>query len=154
MKTLSRISFLLFFSVLVGWQAHGQQPVSFPKDSLSIQTGNDLFTFTVEIAKTQKQRARGLMYRKDLAEDAGMLFDYGFPQQASMWMKNTFIPLDMLFIRSDGTIEKIVSRTTPHSLASITSRGEVRAVLELKGGTAERLGIGPGSRVLHPIFIH
>src|SRR3546814_14529348 len=81
-----------------------------------------------------------------------MLFVYSQPRRVSMWMKNTLIPLDMLFIAPDGRIESIVKRAVPHSLATISSRGKVRAVLELNGGTVDRLGIRPGDRVVHPIF--
>src|SRR3546814_13522615 len=86
------------------------------------------------------------MYRDHLAADAGMLFVYSQPRRVSMWMKNTLIPLDMLFIAPDGRIESIVKRAVPHSLATISSRGKVRAVLELNGGTVDRLGIRPGDR--------
>ena len=87
-----------------------------------------------------------------LARDAGMLFDYGRVQPAAMWMKNTFIPLDMLFIGEDGNIVRIAQRTVPHSLAVVASVEPVRAVLELKGGSAARFGIKPGDRVRHEIF--
>jgi len=109
--------------------------------------------FAVEIAVTPEQRAQGLMYRRSMAAEAGMLFDFGRRAgRASMWMKNTYIPLDMLFIKADGEIESIAARTVPHSLESISSRGPVRGVLELNGGTAARLGIAPGDIVEHPIF--
>ncbi|MGE5538811.1 MAG: DUF192 domain-containing protein [Gemmatimonas sp.] len=108
--------------------------------------------FTVEVASRPDERERGLMYRQSLAADAGMLFDFGIDQPVSMWMKNTFIPLDMLFITADGTVTKIAADTVPQSLATIPSERPVRAVLEIKGGEAARQGIAPGDRVLHPLF--
>lgn len=108
--------------------------------------------FTVELARTPAQRAQGLMYRRALARDRGMLFIYPRVQDIAMWMKNTYIPLDMLFIAPDGRIVKIVERTVPHSLRTIGSGQPVKAVLELAGGSSERLGIAPGDRVLHEAF--
>ena len=92
------------------------------------------------------------MFRRKLAPDAGMLFDYKVPQRITMWMKNTYIPLDMLFIGAGGRIVNIAERTVPRSLAAISSDGNAQAVLEVNGGTARRLGIRPGDMVLHPIF--
>jgi hypothetical protein len=106
--------------------------------------------FSVEIARTTEERARGLMFRDRLAPDGGMLFVYRADQPVSMWMKNTLIPLDMLFIARDGTIRSIAERTVPLSETIIPSPGAVGAVLEINGGTAERLGIRPGDRVLSP----
>lgn len=97
--------------------------------------------FSVELAATSEQQAQGLMYRKALAPDAAMLFPFPQPKFASFWMKNTLIPLDIVFVRSDGTIDRIAENTVPMSEVPIASGGEVAAVLELAGGTAERLGI-------------
>lgn len=125
----------------------------FPTDSLVIETQDGArHAFTIEIADDADKRAYGLMFVKEMADDQGMLFDYGRDQRVSMWMKNTHIPLDMLFIEADGEIESIIERTTPHSLQPRSSKGRVRAVLELKGGTAKRLGIAPGDRVVHGTF--
>lgn len=110
--------------------------------------------FTVELAETPEQREQGLMFRKTLAADAGMLFDFKESQDVSFWMKNTLIPLDMLFIASDGRIARIAQRAVPLSTAPISSGAPVLAVLEVNGGTAARLGIKPGDQVLHPIFEH
>ena len=90
------------------------------------------------------------MYRRDLAGDAGMLFIYERDKPISMWMKNTLIPLDMLFLARDGRIVRIAARAVPMSLQTISSGEEVAAVLELNGGTADRLGIAAGDRVIHP----
>ena len=103
--------------------------------------------FRVELAVTPERRARGLMFRTELAADAGMLFDFGGDRFVSMWMKNTFLPLDMLFITDAGTVARIAKRTVPHSTQAISSRGRVRYVLELNGGTADRLGLKAGDAV-------
>jgi Uncharacterized conserved protein len=92
------------------------------------------------------------MYRKELPEGRGMLFDFQREQEVSFWMQNTYIPLDMLFIRADGRILRIAENTEPLSTRMIPSGGPVRAVLEVIGGTARKLGIAPGDRVGHPIF--
>ena len=123
-----------------------------PVSSVSIETAAGEHRFTVEVAATVSHRSRGLMYRRSLAPDAGMLFDYRQPQPVAMWMANTLIPLDMLFIGADGRIVNIAERTVPQSRMPIPSAGTVRAVLELNGGTVDRLGIRPGDRVKHAIF--
>ncbi len=119
---------------------------------LEIVTKSGVQVFTVEIAKTEQERATGLMYRKELPEGQGMLFDFSPEQQVSMWMKNTFIPLDMIFVRSDGRILRIAENTEPQSEKIIPSGGLVKGVIELAGGTAKKLGIAPGDRVGHPLF--
>ena len=119
---------------------------------LEIVTKSGVQVFTVEIAKTEQERATGLMYRKELAEGRGMLFDFSPEQQVSMWMKNTFIPLDMIFVRSDGRILRIAENTEPQSEKIIPSGGLVKGVIEIAGGTAKKLGIAPGDRVGHPLF--
>jgi uncharacterized membrane protein (UPF0127 family) len=121
-------------------------------EELVIETANGPRQFAVEIATTPAERARGLMFRERLAPDAGMLFLYAVDQPVSMWMKNTLIPLDMLFIARDGRILKIAERTVPLSTTVIASDGEVAAVLELNGGTADRVGLRPGDRVRYAAF--
>ncbi|HET6519140.1 MAG TPA: DUF192 domain-containing protein [Geminicoccaceae bacterium] len=124
-----------------------------PESELRIVTeGGDRHRFQVEVARTPAEQSLGLMYRQSLAADRGMLFAYRVPRVISMWMKNTFIPLDMLFIGEDGRIGHIAADTTPLSEASISSEGPAIAVLEVPGGTAERLGIRVGDRVEHAIF--
>lgn len=125
---------------------------TFPTTQLTIVTAKAELRFTVEIATTPAQQEQGLMYRRSMAPDAGMLFDFGRPQPTTFWMKNTLIPLDMLFIGADGRIVNIHERAVPMSEAMIPSQGVVRAVIELNGGTAARLGIRPGDRVIYPIF--
>ena len=106
--------------------------------------------FSVEVASEPKERARGLMYRKTLAPDHGMLFDFGQTQQISMWMKNTHISLDMLFIDDAGVISTVAKRTTPFSERTIPSNAPVRYVLEINGGRADALGIRAGDTVSGP----
>ena len=103
--------------------------------------------FQVEIADSPDERARGLMFRMELAEDRGMLFLFPRRERIAMWMRNTEIPLDMLFISDDGRVTQIHERAVPHSEAVISSRRRVRYVLELPGGTADRLGLAPGALV-------
>ncbi|WP_237214640.1 DUF192 domain-containing protein [Falsiroseomonas oryziterrae] len=108
--------------------------------------------FTVEMALTPDQQTVGLMFRTEVPANEGMIFDWGSPRESSMWMRNTLVPLDMLFIAADGRIHRIAERTVPLSLTPIDSRGPVRATLELQGGIAERLDIRVGDRVLHRMF--
>jgi len=103
--------------------------------------------FNVELAITPEERSRGLMYRTEMADDAGMLFDFGGPRDISMWMKNTFISLDMLFIKADGTIVGIEKCTVPQSETIIPSPRPVRFVLELNGGSSDRMGFEVGEKV-------
>jgi len=110
------------------------------------------FTYNIELAISGKQRTRGLMFRKQMPQDYGMLFDFDRTQKVMMWMKNTFLPLDMIFMRVDGTIAHIVENTTPHSLAIISSRFPVRFVLELNAGEVTRTGMKPGQILKHAAF--
>ena len=104
----------------------------------------------VEIADDDRARGIGLMFRRSMGDDEGMLFDFFEEQPASFWMRNTYIPLDMLFIKADGTIESIAKRTTPLSERSVRSKGPVRYVLEINGGMSDRLGIEAGDVVSGP----
>jgi uncharacterized membrane protein (UPF0127 family) len=108
--------------------------------------------FTVEMAITPDHQTIGLMFRTEIAANEGMIFDWGRPRESSMWMRNTLIPLDMVFIAADGRIIRIAERTVPLSLTPINSGGPVRATLELQGGITERLDIRVGDRVLHRMF--
>jgi uncharacterized membrane protein (UPF0127 family) len=119
---------------------------------LEIVTRNGVHTFAVELALTPEQQAQGLMFRKELPEGQGMLFDFKRDQETAFWMKNTFISLDMIFIRSDGRIHRIATNTVPMSEALVPSNGPVRAVLEVIAGTTRKLGIAAGDQVAHPIF--
>src|ERR1700758_3373725 len=124
----------------------------FETSALTIVSATGPHRFTVEVAETPAQMEQGLMFRKTMAPDAGMLFDYKTPTVATMWMRNTLIPLDMLFVDSQGRIVNIHQRAVPQSEEIIAAAAPVRAVIELNGGTAARLGIEPGDQVLHPIF--
>jgi hypothetical protein len=121
-------------------------------EPLTIATEDDAWMFTVEIADTDALRSRGLMFRHKLPEDRGMLFDLGKPRPASMWMKNTRIPLDMLFIRKDGTIAYIAESAKPASLEFVGISEPVLAVLELAGGVTRKRGIRAGDKVYHRLF--
>lgn len=125
---------------------------TFETDHITIVTVRGRFPMTVEMAVTQAQREQGLQFRQHLASDAGMLFDMGKVEPVSMWMLNTPISLDMVFIDGRGRVTSVVEGTTPYSLKVISSEGPVRAVLEVNAGTAARLGIQKGSRILYPIF--
>jgi uncharacterized membrane protein (UPF0127 family) len=148
----SRRLFLVAFIVSAVSAAAFAQLQRFPTAELTIVTAGGPRKFTVELAATPAQMEQGLMFRQSMAPDAGMLFDFKTPSMASMWMKNTVIPLDMLFIDAQGRIVNIAERTVPGSLDPVGAAAPVRAVLELNGGTAARLGIRPGDRVLFPIF--
>ncbi|GAA0484610.1 hypothetical protein GCM10009096_29040 [Parasphingorhabdus litoris] len=115
--------------------------------SLTVRSGSTAHIFTVELAKTPQEQARGLMFRTDLKPDRGMIFPFDRERMASFWMKNTVIPLDIIFIRSDGTIESIAANTTPYSLEPVQSGEPVTAVLEIAGGRADELGISAGDKV-------
>jgi uncharacterized membrane protein (UPF0127 family) len=128
------------------------QLAQFPTAPLTIVTASGPHKFTVELATSPTQMEQGLMFRRSMAPDAGMLFDYKAPSMAMMWMKNTLIPLDMLFVDAEGRIVNIHERAVPGSLATIAAAAPARAVIELNGGTAARLGIRPGDRVIFPIF--
>ena len=143
---------VVFIAAVVPRYLLAQSPILFSKTSVVIETGTGVQRFTMELAEGPGQHARGLMGRQSLAADSGMLFVYAPPRRVSMWMKDTLIPLDMLFVRPDGIIGSIVERTTPLSLTTIRSDQRVRAVIELNAGTAKRLGIEAGNRVIHDVF--
>lgn len=117
---------------------------------LTIRTGAGVRQFRVEVARTEVEQARGLMYRTSLPEDGGMLFPFAQPGPRSFWMKNTIIPLDMIFIRQDGSIARIAEETIPQSLESVASGEPVIAVFEIAGGRAAALGIAEGDHVSWP----
>ncbi|UVO54215.1 DUF192 domain-containing protein [Sphingomonas sp. SUN039] len=116
--------------------------------SLTITTAAKSHVFHIEVARTEAQQERGLMFRSHLAPDQGMIFPMDPPRMASFWMKNTVIPLDMIFIRADGTIARIAAETVPYSLAPVSSGEPVAAVLEIAGGRAAELGINEDDKVV------
>lgn len=125
----------------------------FERSTLQIATPDArLHKFDIWIADTQERRSRGLMFVEHMAPDAGMLFIYPSPQPISMWMKNTHIPLDMLFVTPDGRVVKVVANTKVMSTKTIESGQDVTAVIELNAGTAARLHIAAGAQVIHPAF--
>ena len=155
---MNRILLLIAISTFVFWTPNGpvsglsaqliNKPVTFGREMVTIRSGGKAHKFLVELALSRRQHAQGLMFRRRMAPDAGMLFVYSREEPTAMWMKNTFIPLDMLFITRDGTVRRIEERTVPMSEAVISSGGPVVAVLELNAGTASRLGLRPGGKVV------
>jgi len=123
-----------------------------PTEMISIDTSAGAHALQVEIAADRESQARGLMYRRQMEPNAGMLFDLHQSAPISFWMKNTYLPLDMVFIRADGTVSSVEPNAIPLSTASIPSQEPVRAVLELNGGRARQLGIKPGDHVHSAIF--
>jgi uncharacterized membrane protein (UPF0127 family) len=127
--------------------ARDASPAGLEQVELCISSSDKTRSFTVEVAATSPQQARGMMFRTELADNRGMLFPFGEPRMASFWMKNTVIPLDIIFIRSDGRIENIAENTTPYSTVPVESTAPVTAVLELRGGLTSELGIAAGDKV-------
>ncbi len=138
-------------------RAQGDEPTQaqaeLPRETLVIVTQDGKrHDFNVEMATKPAEQRTGLMFRKSVPEDGGMLFDWGAPRSSEMWMRNTVAPLDMIFINEDGTIRSIAENTVPESLAIIDSRGPVRATLELAAGTTQRLDIRVGDKVEQKMF--
>jgi uncharacterized membrane protein (UPF0127 family) len=133
-----------------GGGALGQPPKGF--ETLDVVTPGGRTRFFVEIADNDAERERGLMFRKELAPDRGMLFNFHEPREVAFWMKNTLIPLDIIYIQPNGTVLSIARNTTPLSEAPIPSGGPILGVLELAGGRAQEIGLMPGDRVEHRIF--
>jgi len=157
MDHLKGLRFFFLFAVASGVLVFDSLPAAaveevFLRSMLSVETAEKAHTFHIEVAETSRQRARGLQGRTSLAPDAGMLFNFGTTQVVSMWMKSTLIALDMLFIAGDGIIVNIVHNAEPGTLDFISSKSLVKAVLELPAGTAQRLEIHSGDRVMHKIF--
>ena len=159
-RTLSRLSVVTLFLLTGLLTACGSQPKANadPRNpvgaytDLVIDTASGPHHFSVELANTPDSRLKGLMYRTHLDADKGMLFDFGDPDPVAMWMKNTLIPLDMVFINADARVANVASNAIPGDLTPIDSAGAVIGVLELKGGEAAKIGIKPGDVVHHEIF--
>jgi uncharacterized protein len=115
----------------------------------TLVTDTGSYDFTVEVVDTPQSRAKGLMYRTDLAPDAGMLFDFKEERETAFWMQNTLIGLDMIFIRADGTVRTVHANAIPHDTTSIPSGGPVQFVLEIPAGRAAEIGLKPGDRLAH-----
>jgi uncharacterized membrane protein (UPF0127 family) len=125
----------------------GQSPAGLQQVTLCVTSAAKTHSFTVEAARTSAEQAKGLMFRTELADNAGMIFPFPEPRVASFWMKNTVIPLDIIFVRADGTIESIADNTVPYSTTPVVAGEPVIAVLELRGGLAAELGIVAGDKV-------
>ncbi|MEZ5474584.1 MAG: DUF192 domain-containing protein [Steroidobacteraceae bacterium] len=155
---IPRLALTLLLVALTSAAARAQQPPEelshFPQSDLTIASHGKLHKFRIWLADNSRRKQQGLMFVRDLPADRGMLFVNDQPYIASMWMKNTFVALDMVFIGADGRIAEIRANTTPHSLEIIAPREPALAVLELRGGEAARLGIAPGDAVDHPTLRH
>ena len=132
---------------LAGCGGEGREAAADATVPLTIEMAGTVHRFDVEVARTPEEQEQGLMFRTSLPAGGGMLFPFAKPRIASFWMKNTLIPLDMIFVRSDGSIDRIAENTIPESLEPVVSGGEVAAVLELAGGTAARLGLDESATV-------
>lgn len=128
------------------------EPQFLESESLTVVTGQGRFDLTVEVADEPNEQAIGLMFREEMETDHGMLFDFGETRPVSMWMKNTPLSLDMIFIRKDGTVANIAERTVPFSVETVSSSEPVAFVLEIKGGVARMMGLKPGDRLEHRLF--
>jgi uncharacterized protein len=145
MRALKLFAVLFALPLLL---AAGAPPlVTFEKGEITIASANGPHPFKVELATTEPQRQQGLMFRQQMPADAGMIFVWQTPQPIAMWMENTFIPLDMLFIDSSGKILNIRERAVPFSRENIASDGPCKFAIELNGGTVSRLGIKAGDMV-------
>ncbi len=152
---MKQVAFILLtcFLWLAGSSAAFSENAQISKlEPVTVASADSATMFTAEIADTEELRTRGLMFRHFLPEDKAMLFDYEKPRPVAMWMKNTNISLDMLFIREDGTIAAIAQDTVPQSLDTISVQEPVRGVLELAAGTVKRLGLRVNDKVYHRIF--
>lgn len=160
MMVIKRIAVIaVAFALLGGCRAETQasQPAAAKQSAaglevvpLQIRSGRGVHNFSVEVARTSDEQARGLMFRESLAPDAGMVFPFPSPRPASFWMKNTLIPLDMIFFRTDGSIARIAVNTVPQSLEPVGTEEPVAGVLEIAGGRSIELGINEGDRVSWP----
>jgi hypothetical protein len=140
------VAALLFAALAAGGAlAQALEPVT-------VVTSTGRHVFQSEVMRTPDERARGLMFRRHMPQDRGMLFDFKEVAPVSMWMQNTYIPLDMVFIRADGTVARVAERTEPLSTRTIPSGEPVLGVLEINAGVAERIGLKAGDRVEHPLF--
>jgi hypothetical protein len=148
MRPMAFLLGLLLFSPAVA----GAAPQRLAVEKVVIESSGGPRTFHMEVAADEASRDRGLMHRKHLAADAGMLFDFQGQVMTAFWMKDTPLPLDIIFIRADGTISTVAANAVPYSTAEIPSAEPIRAVIEINGGLAKRLGIAPGDHVRAQIF--
>ena len=148
------LAIIIFIAGIIIFNRYYHSAPSFPHSTITVQhmRGGATVSYDVELATTSPQRSYGLMFRHSLAVNTGMLFLWDTEQPATFWMKNTYIPLDMLFVRHDGIIVKIVAHAKPLDLSYIASGEPVRGVIEIGGGEADRLGIETGDKVLYSAF--
>jgi uncharacterized membrane protein (UPF0127 family) len=149
---INRLAARFILALAALWIAAAPTLRAAEQQTVEIASKSGVHVFSVDLATTDEERTRGLMFRRSLPESYGMLFDFKRDQDVSMWMKNTYVSLDMIFIRSDGRIARVAESTEPESERIIPSGGPVRAVLEVIAGTAKKFGIQPGDRVGSPIF--
>ncbi len=148
----------VLFCLLIGVQVammsgpFAQSEIKMRRDTLTLHTATGAHRIDIEVAETDREQQYGLMFRMSLGDNEGMLFPYPSPREITMWMRNTFISLDMIFIRADGTVHRIAMDTEPHSENIIASQGDAAGVLEMKAGSARRLGLKPGDRVEYKHF--
>lgn len=151
-----RVTRVLLFSFLCLWLSAmlmvSPIDAKVQTEALTIVTASGRHDFQVEIAETESQKAIGLMFRRSLPRRSGMLFVHDRAGELTMWMKNTFISLDMIFIRGDGVVHRVARGTEPFSEAIIASNGDVTAVLEVVAGVADEIGLKAGDRVVHRAF--
>ena len=153
MKKIILTSCLIFAPFAAFAQSGDPNPIDFgPKEALSIKSETGTHTFSVEVADTREEQIHGYMFKESLPPDEGMLFEFATPGIQTIWMKNTPIPLDVIFVRSNGKILKIEHSHKPYTLRSASSEGVVAAVVELIGGRTKELGIMPGDLVEHEFF--
>ncbi|MEQ1716167.1 MAG: DUF192 domain-containing protein [Hyphomicrobium sp.] len=143
---------LSFGATMVPMISTGHAQTAFRKDKLTLKTSSGEHVIAIEVAETNEQKSLGLMYRPIVPPNTGMLFPYGAPQEITMWMRNTYASLDMIFLKSDGTVHRVEFSTEPMSERIIGSKGLVSAVLEVAAGEAKRLTVKPGDLVEHAIF--
>jgi uncharacterized membrane protein (UPF0127 family) len=151
MTTRSPLRAILAFVVLL-WGGCAPSTAAQKLEPLTFETGTGAHVFAVEVAQSQEQRSVGLMYRRSLAPDHGMLFDFVQEQPVSMWMQNTYVSLDMAFVRADGRVLRVERATEPLSTRVIDSGGPVRFVVEVLAGTADRIGLKPGDRIVNRLL--
>lgn len=143
----------LLYLFIIGWLSFSSlnaNEIKFKKSLIVIKTQNSEYIFNVEVAETALERSRGLMYREQLKQNEGMLFIYPEKQIIKMWMKNTFIPLDMIFIDENGKIIKIIKMTSPKDLTPIGPEVKLKSVLEINGGLTSYLNINIGDKIIYP----
>ncbi len=133
-------------------QLAAEAPIILPTEKLSVKTAQGSFEFDVEIADEGFEQTRGLMFRKEMPPRRGMLFDFGVARDVAMWMKNTYLPLDMVFALRDGTVVRVAERTVPLSEAIVASGQPVTHVLELNAGVSRLIGLKPGDKLVHRLF--